>query len=143
MRTGSAGENKMQSLVEKLRGLARGGGSGGDVKITFSVPTPVASEPQPELGRLRLGKRDADQDGPLEYISACRKEARSLSRCTLAPSLTIAEMFVALHMVARFDILRWPTELHQFFFAYCKSVSFLSDLTEDGQGALPRNVSDD
>jgi hypothetical protein len=271
----------MASIVEKLRGLAGGSAALGEVRITFSVPTPVSAEPPPELARLHLGKRDADHNGPLEYLSGCRKEARALSRCTLAPGKrlqvtdefashfvliaakhikthsddggipdndrrkaildttsavigylidsykvafrklyggtpagaagsrefelsafrileltkllqrvlglryqvltgpawlsvntvyhvmraagrdtvpiepletdlledsdappqSVAEMFLAIQMIARFDILKWPTELHQFLFAYCKSIGFLGELIADDGAALRRNTS--
>src|SRR6478735_7256862 len=73
----------MQRLVEKLKGLKGPGTPAGAVKFTFSVPAPVAVEPQPDFSALSIGKRDADQNGPVNYLAACRKEARALSRCTL------------------------------------------------------------
>ena len=35
-----------------------------------------------------------------------------------APPQSITELFLAIQMVSRFDVLMWPTELHQFLFAY-------------------------
>jgi len=273
----------VQSLVAKFKGLTGIGSSDGPVKITFSVPTPAAAEAAPDLGRLKLGKRDADQNGPLEYLDACRKEARALSRCNLsatkrlqlaeefaahlvlmvskyivtrsadggvpdsdrrktlidtcsaavgylidaykvvlkkvygsssgtlsgsaakelelagfrilelsklqqrvlglryqvlsgpgwltvntvyhvlrandraetpfklletelpedadAKPQTATQMYLAVEMVGRFDILRWPTEMHQFIFAYCKSMDYLAELGADDGAALPRNTS--
>jgi len=278
----------MTSLVDKLRGLtsadstARGSAPAGDVKITFSVPSPVAAEPPPDLSRLHVGRKDADQDNPVEYLALCRKEARALSRSALAvtrrlqvtdefaahfvliaakhirtyssdggipdsdrrkdlldmtasvlgflidsykvalkklygdgsahdgaapkelehcafrileltklqqrvlglryqvlpgaawltvntvfhalraaghadakvPPLetelledndtkpqSVADMFLAVQMIGRFDILRWPTEMHQFIFAYCKSINWLAALSADGGAPLARNTS--
>lgn len=272
----------MQTLVARLKGLTGIAAADGPIKITFSVPTPGAAESAPDLGRLRLGKKDADQSGPLEYIDACRKEARALSRCNLsttrrlqmteefakhlvlivarhivaysadggipdpdrrkttldtaaaavgylidsykvvlkklygssgsisgnaakefelagfrilelskllqrvlglryqvlsspawltvntvfqvmratgradspiaaletelpenedAKPQSVTQMFLAVQMVGRFDILRWPTEMHQFLFAYCKSTEYLADLAEDNGEALARNVA--
>jgi len=269
----------MPSIVEKLKNLATGGNDD-PIRITFSVPTPATTEPAPDLARLRLGRQDADQNGPLEYLDACRKEARALSRsamptskrllltdefaahlvlilarhirthstdggipdddrrkktldtaaaalgylvdsykvvvkklhggnlsgtagrelelsafrvlelsklmqrvlglryqvlsgpswltvntvyhalaaadragtpqATLTTELledhdakpqTIAEMFLAVHMIGRFDLLRWPTEMHQFIFAYCKSTGWLAEVVNDDGGPLPRHVS--
>ena len=272
----------MQSFVAKLKGLTGVGSSDGPIKITFSIPTPGVAEALPDLGRLRLGKKDADQNGPLEYLDACRKEARALSRCNLSstrrlqmteefakhlvqivakhiltysadggvpdsdrrkdmldtaaaaigylvdaykvvlkkvyggsgsiagsaakefelagfrilelskvlqrvlglryqvlsgPSWltvntviqvlrvcghaetpiamletdlvedqdtkpqTAVQMFLAVQMVGRFDILRWPTEMQQFIFGYCKSMEYLADVAADDGEPLARNVA--
>jgi hypothetical protein len=54
---------------------------------------------------------------------------------------TAVQMFLAVQMVGRFDILRWPTEMHQFIFAYCKSTEYLADVAEDTGEPLARNVA--
>ena len=271
----------MLSLVERLKGLGHADASTSDIRITFSLPTPVSSEAPPNLAQLNIGKPDADHNGALEYVGACRREARALSRCTLpaarrlqlteefaahfvliaakyirthaddggipdsdrrkdlldttatvigylidsykvafrklydgtsgspnsrrelklsafrileltkllqrvlglrypvwsgpawltvntvyhamrvagrgdakiapletglpededSPRRTIAGMFLTIQMIARFDVLRWPTELQQFCFAYGKSVRWLGEIVEDNHQPLPRNVS--
>jgi hypothetical protein len=37
------------------------------------VPSPVAAEVQPDLSKLHIGRRDAEQNAPLEYLAAMPK----------------------------------------------------------------------
>src|SRR5258708_7861270 len=90
----------MQSLVDKLKALA-GAAPVGEAKISLSVPSPGSAEAQPDFSRLHIGTHDPEQHAPLDYVAACRKEARALSRCVLSVTkrLQITEDF-AQHFVA-------------------------------------------
>ena len=78
----------MRTLLETLKGLK--GLARTDppaqrtCKITFAVPAALSQESPPELNRLQLSKRDAEQAYTAAYMNLCRKEARSLSRCSIA-----------------------------------------------------------
>src|SRR5260221_2970765 len=90
----------MPSLVDKFKALTGVRSPPGEVKVTLTVPSPVAAEAQPDLSRLHIGTRDAEQHAPLDYAAACRKEARALSRCVLSVTkrLQVTEDF-AQHFV--------------------------------------------
>jgi hypothetical protein len=66
---------------------------------------------------------------------------------TLAPegkapaTQSITDMFLSLHLVSRFDLLRWPTEWHGHIFAYCRSVSSLVQISDGETAELPRGAT--
>jgi hypothetical protein len=54
---------------------------------------------------------------------------------------TLRGLFLGIHMIARFDVLRWPTEWQEFIFSYARSVGYLADSADDKGGELPRHCS--
>ncbi len=54
---------------------------------------------------------------------------------------SVRDMFLSVQMIAKFDILRWPTEWQEHFYAYCKSVNWLVETLEDKTADLPRNTA--
>lgn len=80
----------MRNLLDTLKGLkgiARTESAPQRTcKIAFAVPASLSQESPPDLSRLQLSKREAEQAWTAAYMNICRKEARSLSRCSIAVS---------------------------------------------------------
>src|SRR5207244_1169468 len=55
-----------------------------------------------------------------------------VTRDEVPKTQTMRELFLSIHMLSKFDVLRWPTEWQIYVFAYTRSIRDLGQYGKDG-----------